>query len=148
MVIGLRCLASSGTNGERMSRNMLSTAVESHSSSACHFSPTVTRARQPGRLRSWFNRFSQQSHGRGRASPRCLGHSACMVWGFRFNYARICHHVDRERLRSSFCSRLLFTCISSACFAGSHTLDQLNTNWVEQMLDLFNDGVEASLKHV
>lgn len=48
-------------------------------------------------------------------------------------------------LRSSFCSRFLFTCISSACFAGEQTLRQLNENWVKQMVDLFENGVEASL---
>jgi hypothetical protein len=49
------------------------------------------------------------------------------------------------QLRSSFCSRFLFTCMSSACFAGDLTLRQLNTHWVEQMLELFENGLEAGL---
>ena len=49
------------------------------------------------------------------------------------------------RLRASFCSRLLYTCISSACFAGTQTMEQLNVAWVSQMKSLYEDGVEAGL---
>lgn len=35
--------------------------------------------------------------------------------------------------------------MSSACFAGDLTLRQLNTHWVEQMLELFETGLEAGL---
>lgn len=49
-----------------------------------------------------------------------------------------CWHV-----RSSFCSRLLYACISSACYAGNKTLAQINEAWVDQMLDLYENGVQA-----
>ena len=47
--------------------------------------------------------------------------------------------------RPSFCSRLLFTCMSASCFSGDRTMQQLSDAWVAQMLELWADGVEARL---
>ncbi|CAJ1375798.1 unnamed protein product [Effrenium voratum] len=45
----------------------------------------------------------------------------------------------------TFCSRLLFTCISSKLFAGDLTLRQINRAWAEQMISLSQDGVPAGI---
>lgn len=51
----------------------------------------------------------------------------------------------RPLLRASFCSRLLYTCISSWCFAGEKTLKQLNRAWVSEMRELYDNGIEAGI---
>ena len=54
--------------------------------------------------------------------------------------------LNEYACRSSFCSRLLYTCISSWCFAGAKTLYQLNTAWVTEMRELYDSGIQAGLK--
>ena len=54
-----------------------------------------------------------------------------------------CSPYKSKLLRDSFCSRLLYCCISASAFAGERTLRELNQAWTEEMLDLYENGFEA-----
>lgn len=53
--------------------------------------------------------------------------------------------LNAMRPRDSFCSRLLYCCISASAFSGEKTLAQLNTAWTNVMLELYASGFEVPL---
>ena len=45
--------------------------------------------------------------------------------------------------RHSFTTRLLHSCMPSSMFAGELTMEQLNNEWADEMVDLYDNGVEV-----
>lgn len=108
----------------------------------------------------WWRVFSLPSAGWGLTTPPCLGFWLELVRNMFFFPLKLATWSSKRwecrrvvwtpksvlifaNVRSSFCSRFLFTCISSACFAGETTLRQINENWSAQMVDLYENGFEA-----
>lgn len=42
----------------------------------------------------------------------------------------------------SFCSRMLFTCVSSKLYSGENTLHDISVEWTRQMRGIFEEGVQ------
>ena len=160
MRTGQKCTKVSGLDGRNMSPAITYFQAGNHWATACHSLRMATRAKQLGKHHFWWKVFGVQLAGKGWTILQCLGFlslvSATKFWSLDFmnfecwviypgTWYLLIMATGLVQLRSSFCSRFLFTCMSSACFAGDLTLRQLNTHWVEQMLELFENGLEAGL---
>ena len=160
MRIGPKCMSIFGKNGGKRILETKSIHPANPLVFASHTLPMGMKGKPQEKQLSWSRVFSLPSAGWGLTTPPCLGFWLELVRNIFFpsSYSHlIFKKVGMQKgfcwtpksvlifanVRSSFCSRFLFTCISSACFAGETTLRQINENWCAQMVDLYENGFEA-----